>query len=449
MSAIDPTPIVSRVCADGTILETVYDPLAGSTALAIATPDGAVDTAPHFDPPEGGRFVPYSPTNNLLTSGCVLLPSAVGDVGDKRDIVANIRAYLDRYVALSAPFLDLAPYYVLLSWVYDGFQEVPLLRFRGDYGSGKTRALLAIGSICYKPFFASGASTVSPIFHILDTFRGTLILDEADFRFSDMTGEFVKILNNGTVNGLPVLRTMTNRHKELNPTAFRVFGPKILAMRGSFSDPALESRMITEEMTRRPLPAHIPIHTPASLREEALTLRNQLLAWRLRNRATVVPDGSRAIEGVDARTNQMALALLSLVDDPAERTRIASWLTEQSGHRQQSVLATPEALVLAATVNAFERTHTPYIGVADIASRYNQRALATGQVPMSNKWVGVVIRKLGLPTAKSRGVYGISITERTRIALLADRLGIPHQLTADINPSSAATADSTVSNEDA
>jgi hypothetical protein len=71
------------------------------------------------------------------------------------------------------------------------------------YGSGKTRALLVLGSLCYKSFFASGASTVSPIFHTLDAFRGTLIFDEADFRFSDERAEVVKILNNGNVSGLP------------------------------------------------------------------------------------------------------------------------------------------------------------------------------------------------------------------------------------------------------
>ena len=65
--------------------------------------------------------------------------------------------------------------------------------FRGDYGTGKTRALLAIGSLCYKPFFASGASTVSPIFHVLDAFGGTLVLDEADLRFSDATADLTKI----------------------------------------------------------------------------------------------------------------------------------------------------------------------------------------------------------------------------------------------------------------
>ena len=76
-------------------------------------------------------------------------------------------------------------------------------------GSRKTRALIALGSVAYKGFFASGASTVSPIFRTLDSFGGTLVLDEADLRFSDKTADLVKILNNGTVRGLPVLRTLT------------------------------------------------------------------------------------------------------------------------------------------------------------------------------------------------------------------------------------------------
>ena len=82
----------------------------------------------------------------------------------------------------------------------------------------------------------------------LDAFRGTLIFDEADFRFSDERAAIVKILNNGNVRGMPVLRTMMNRQREFNPQAFQVFGPKIVATRGSYEDKAHESRFITEEM---------------------------------------------------------------------------------------------------------------------------------------------------------------------------------------------------------
>lgn len=435
----EPIPIVSRLCPDGTILETIFDPEASTTTFAIGGADGEVSIATHFDLPDGSRLVPYSPKNNLLTTGCVLLPSGLGEVGDKGEVLLNIRNYLARYVDLSPAFAEIVPYYVILTWVYDAFNELPYLRFRGDYGTGKTRALLAVGSICNKPFFASGASTVSPIFHILDGFRGTLVLDEADFRYSDMTGELTKILNNGTVNGLPVLRTMTNRHRELNPQAFRVFGPKILAMRESFDDRALESRFLTEETGRRPLPPHIPIHTPASLASEARELRNMLLTWRLRARHTIAPDPSRVLGGVEPRLNQTALALLSLVDDGETRARIASYLMGEGKRVQSERRDSAEGLVLAALIEAFEETDKPLVSVSAVAHIFNGKTLEKSQFPMSSKWVGSVIRtRLRIPTRKSHGVYVIPQSERERVQALAVRFGISTASAADTDAPAAA-----------
>lgn len=422
--SVEPTPIISRILPDGTLLETMFDADAATTALAIGHCDGTTHIAPHFDLPDGSRVVPYSSNNNLLTTGCVLLPSDIGDLGDKGEVLAAIRGFLARYLDLSPAFAEIAPYYALLTWVYDAFNELPYLRFRGDYGTGKTRALITVGSICYKPFFASGASTVSPIFHILDGFRGTLILDEADFRYSDMTGELTKVLNNGTVNGLPVLRTMTNRHKELNPQAFQVFGPKIIAMREDFADRALESRFITEETGGRPLSPHIPIHTPKSLRTEATALRNMLLAWRLRNQRLVGPKPELARIG-DARLNQTALALLSLVEDEETRERIAGFLVRSRERDRGGGRETTDALVLAALVEAFKGADHPHVPVSAVAHIFNSKTLEKSHLPMSNKWVGSVIRtRLQIPTVKSHGVYVVSQTERDRVNALAARLGI-------------------------
>jgi hypothetical protein len=199
-----------------------------------------------------------------------------------------------RDVDFDASFENVATHYVLLTWLYDAFNELPYLRLRGDYGSGKTRALLTLGSLCYKAFFASGASTISPISHTLDAFRGTLIFDEADFRFSDEPAEIVKILNNGNVRGLPVLRTMMNRQREFNPEAFQVFGPKIVATRGSYDDKALESRFLTEEIGSRKLRSDIPIDLPDSFKEEAREVRNKLLLYRFHRRHEVKLDESLA-----------------------------------------------------------------------------------------------------------------------------------------------------------
>jgi len=202
-------PTISKVLPDGTIIELVYRPSTKSTALAIGRPDGSVSVVSAFTGPDGEQLTPYSARNNLIATECILLPSDVTEFGTKEALLADVRAFLHRYVDLSPAFEAVAAHYVLLAWVYDAFNELPYLRFRGDFGTGKTRALLAVGSLFYKPFFASGASTVSPIFHILEAFRGTLILDEADFRFSDATASLTKILNNGNLKGLPVLRTRT------------------------------------------------------------------------------------------------------------------------------------------------------------------------------------------------------------------------------------------------
>lgn len=420
-----PTPTISRVCPDGTIVEAIYDPAAATTALAVCNPDGATSIETQLDLPTGERLVPYSPHNNLLTSRCVLLPEDVGEFGDKGDLLEAVRSYIHQYVDLSPTFKEIATHYVLLSWVYDAFSELPYLRFRGDWGTGKTRALLTIGSISYKPFFASGASTVSPIFHVLDVFGGTLVLDEADLRFSDATAELTKILNNGNLAGMPVLRTMSNRHRELNPQAFKVYGPKLIGMREHFSDRALESRFLTEETGQRPLRPDISIHLPASLTTEATALRNRLLAWRFHARHRVSVDPSRLVPDIAPRLNQTALALLSIVDDASVRDRIARELVGEEARVFGERASSTEFTVLAAISEAAAGAPHAHIPLSDVAQRVSRKILGNPEKNISSKTVGFVVRtKLRLPTVKSHGVYVIPTTARPAIAALCARYGV-------------------------
>lgn len=418
-------PAVSWVGEDQTLVELLYDPKTRGTAFAVAALGVPVSVQSWFDLPSGERLVPYGPTNNLITTGCVLLPSEVVEPTDARLLLNDVKSFLRRYVELSPAFEDIAAYYVLLSWVYDAFGELPYLRFRGDYGTGKTRALMTVGSLCYKPFFASGASTVSPIFHVLDAFRGTLILDEADLRFSDATAELTKILNNGNADGLPILRTMTNRHRELNPRAFRVFGPKLIAMRESFSDQALESRFLTEETASRSLRDATPIHLPRCFHSEARALRNRLLGWRFSRRFEVGVDLSRAIPGVEPRLNQTALALLSLIEDPAVRELISIELRGVQAQRFRAHAASAEGVMITLLLEAFSEPATADPAVSQIADRFNLRAAEDMGKPVSPKWVGSFLRsRLQLTPVKSRGVYILPRTQLARVRMLAERHGL-------------------------
>lgn len=414
----------SAILDDGTIIEMIYRPELRRTCFAIYsagrwTTQDAVDIGPD------ARLVPFSPNNNLIKNEVVLLPGEPQIYGSEEKLVGEIRDFIHRYVDLSDSFEEVATHYVLLTWLYDAFKELPYLRLRGDYGSGKTRALLTIGSLCYKGFFASGASTVSPIFHTLDAFRGTLIFDEADFRFSDERAEIVKILNNGNVSGLPVLRTMMNRQREFNPQAFQVFGPKLVATRGSYEDKGLESRFLTEEMGSRKLRSDIPINLPESFKDEARELRNKLLLYRFHRRFEVKLDESLVDPKIEPRLNQILLPLMSVVADDKLRSELRAMAQEAQLNLVADRGLLIEAQVLEILGELIAGSDRPVVSVADIAAGLIDRYAAEYDRPITNRWVGSILRKrLNIRTYKSHGVYVVPVKEQSKIELLCKRYGV-------------------------
>ena len=417
----DGTPTIATVASD-TIIELVYDPDHCKTGLAVSRFGGLWNIEQSIRIHTGETLIPYSPKNNLIASGCVLFPSVPEHYGDKTELVADIIAFLHRYVELSPLFEQIAAHYILLSWVHDAFNELPYLRLRGDYGTGKTRGLLTIGSLCYRPIFASGASTVSPIFHTLDRFGGTLILDEADFRFSDAANDLVKILNNGNMKGLPVLRTIQNRDKEFNPRAFKVYGPKIIAMRGGYDDPALESRFVTEDTDARQMRADIPISLPPEFSTEALKLRNRLLHYRFCHLFETKLIPSMALTDVEPRVNQIALPILSLVDDPDVRAEIGDQLKRNQSERLEQRQSTTEARVVAVLIARTAMDNGFPVTIGALTAAFNAKFASEYPKPVSDRWIGHVLRKmLRISAHRSNGVYVVPASEIHKIKALSAR----------------------------
>ena len=417
-------PTASAILDDDTLVELVYDSAHRRTALALFNAGRwTLQTKIAID--KNVSLVPFSAGNNLIANEALLLPSAPQIYGTEEQLIAGIQAFIHRYVDVSPTFEKVATYYVLLTWLYDAFNELPYLRLRGDFGSGKTRALLIIGSLCYRGFFASGASTVSPIFHTLNAFRGTLILDEADFRMSDERADIVKILNNGNVRGIPILRTMMNRQREFNPQAFQVFGPKIVATRSSYDDKGLESRFITEEMGPRKLRSDIPINLPGTATDEARELRNKLLLYRFHRRLETKLDESLIDPKLEPRLNQILLPLLSVVRDAQLRDDLRSVAGEaQAGLvAERGLLAEAQVLeVLAELVAGSDRSVIP---LAEITTGLIEKYDAEYERPITNRWVGGILRRrLNLRTYKSHGVYVVPTSQRPTIEALCARYGV-------------------------
>jgi len=422
--------LVSAVMVDGTVVETIYRPETAETAFVVARGSEIGIVSEWKD--GHGVAVPVRPGNNLIKHSALMLPSEPAEFGDVADLVAEVQEYVRRYVLLSDEALALAAVYVLLSWLYDAFNELPYLRFRGDYGTGKTRALYVIGSLCYKAFFASGASTVSPIFHTLDTFKGTLVFDEADFRFTDEKAELVKILNNGNVRGFPVLRTQVTPTKEFDPRAFSIFGPKIVGMRRSYEDRALESRFLTIEMAPGRATG-VPINLPDRQQKEALDLRNKLLSYRLRTRPSVRLDAALVDDSLEPRLNQILLPLLSVAPNETLRQairRIASGL--QVGIIEERRSST-EGQLLSVVVQ-LRTSSDRYASVAEVTTAFAKAYGTDYDRPIVNRWVSGILRRLGLSLYKSNGLVVLAPGQEEKIAALCGRYGIDSEQGGEREP---------------
>ncbi len=416
-------PTVSAQLADGTLVEMVLDPETKRSSFVLAK-SGECHSADSVAISPSLRLVPYSARNNLLAHEVVLLPSEPAEYDSDTELLSDIESFIHRYVDVTPLFEKIASYYVLLTWVYDGFNELPYLRLRGEPGSGKTRFLLTVGSLCYKPIFASGASTVSPLFRIIDSFRGTLVIDEGDFRVSDEQAEIVKILNNGNAKGFPVLRSeATGNRGEFDPRAYEVYGPKLIATRGFFQDRALESRCLTEETGQRELRKDLPISLPESFKNEARGLRNKLLLYRFRNFRTKNPVADQGDSTIEPRLNQIFLPLLTVVSDPKDREELRElarrYHSEMISERGMDIEA--QILEIIRDLRASEQA----LSIKDITSWLSDQHGEEYERKVTARWVGSVIRrKLHLKSAKTRSGYVIPPEELPKVDRLYERYGI-------------------------
>jgi len=415
--------IVSKILGKQSYIEMLYAPRLETTAFGIWK-EGKFEAHSTYRHTTAKTFIPVKASNNLIKHQVLLLPSFAQDYKSEAALIASIQSFIHRYCDLGERFETVAAYYVLLTWVYDRFREIPYLRMQGDYGTGKTRFLQVIGSLCYKPLFSSGASTISPIFHTLNTFRGTLIMDEADFRFSDEKADVIKILNNGNMKGFPLLRSEVTKSGTYNPKAFHVFGPKVLATRGAYKDPALESRIITKRAKSGNIRSDIPLTLPETFEKEAETLRNQLLMYRFKNWHKISNSADAFSAGTSNRIAQIFRPLLALTKDTKAQNIIADYAQEAHLVLKSSRAHSVEESILKVIQELVEQKISP-LSVKAINRRYQSKHGADHISPVTNKWVGGVIRnRLHLSTIKRNGVYIIPETDQARLLALFKRYDI-------------------------
>lgn len=264
------------------LAEEIYNPLLTPSKqfLLYKKSSYSIDIVPLFTILKDGEEVEVLPLDfNLIENKIVLLPSAIDTKTTEEELDRKILSFIHRWVDIEKAAEQISLYYIKMTWLYDRLTVVPYLRCLGTFGTGKTRTVQTIGSLCYKPLFISGASSDAYLFRTIELFKGTLIVNELERTNTDLSGQLVVILNNGFEKGLGVGRVEGDKNKV--PVVYDVFSPKIMSAREPFKDLALESRIITHRLapTSR---KDIPFTLDDAFWKEAEEIRNALLNYRIK-----------------------------------------------------------------------------------------------------------------------------------------------------------------------
>jgi len=223
------------------------------------------------------------------------------------DLYEKVKSHIRKYVDLTELDLDLCTMYVLFTWFYRKVNTVAYLRFLADTGKGKTRGKKVIGDLCFYPLYASGASSFSGIARTQQQWRGTLVIDEADFA-GEKENQITKYLNLGFERGQYYI--LSDKQDPRSQDYFDAFSPKVLAMREPFHDNATEGRLLSITM-HETSNLNIPIILSSSYYEETRVLRNELALFALRHWDDIDATKMLSFDDLDIepRLKQLAMPL--------------------------------------------------------------------------------------------------------------------------------------------
>lgn len=440
---------ITHISPEVGIVETIIDD-SGKTIYAIFK-DGKVKFKNQIVLASEMIIEPPNITSSAIKCGLVTLPPKPIKYGTEQDLLREIKTFISSYFFTNKGFCEIAALYVMLTWVYERFNEIPYLRVIGTFGTGKSRFLKTMSSITYNSI-SLGSSSIAAMFRTIDQFGGTFILDEADFKSTEFSSDVAKILNNGHMKGSPVarMREKADSRGEFSVDIFQVFCPKILASRESFNDNALESRCFTQRLYPNSR-IDVPISLNDQFVNDAKILRGKLLAFRFLNYHKINIKEIRSDKINNLRIKQIAQPLWNIAllvnNKTARRVIEEALLMDQNLISSQA--DTQEADVVIAIMKLLD-TPGDKIHMKEIAEKYN-KLFGSGSLTdnegntlytydyrlnLSDRRIGEIVGKtLHLRKLKNnRGIY-IPKDGTTRLILkcLCERYGVTDDLIKDVN----------------
>jgi hypothetical protein len=310
---------VSKLVINNRLYEEIYDPDTNKASFVYYdAKNGSLKTNEYVSF-NGIKYFPI--IDDFIKKEVVILPTEAEEYESEKTLISNIQQYIRKNLDINTDDEILCSLTIPIYWLFDRLDMmIPYLRALGDTGCGKSRFLNVLGGISYRPLMVGGSITPAILYRVAELWKGTLIIDEADWKFTDEYNEIMKIINCNQPNRR-ILRCKGNDYDKIQ--VFDPFCPRIFATRHEFKDIATESRMFTIKM-KETSRKDIPIILDDSFIEEQKKLRNQLLTYRLKNFFKVNKQEKPIIDlnGIEPRSKQIMYPLLVLFNNNKEMIQV-------------------------------------------------------------------------------------------------------------------------------
>jgi len=279
----------------GYLIDLIYDKVNKKIRFAYAhitdmkNGEREIDTAPFLV--VGGKKLEPPEYDELIEVCVVKLPSALGPLKNSRELINRNAEYYEKYFYLEEKSrYKFCGAYSLFSWVFDSFEALNFLRARGGSGSGKSDLMYLVGLTSYR--FAVTLSTSSSASYkgLAKLYNASVMIDEADNLMKKDDGTMEAFLKGRSMkryaNSLNMMEMMTPTGKVFVPSTSNVYGVTFITMYKSFADPGIENRCITFDLSQVDTltldrAGMEPGYYPPELEEDADSIRNMCLRWRL------------------------------------------------------------------------------------------------------------------------------------------------------------------------
>jgi len=340
-----------------------------------------------------------------------------------------------RYVGFTDPFRVAHTAWCLGTWsfgtvnkqAYQRFGHYPRLQVTGMKGTGKSTAAKVTAGFCYMPE-RLGLETPATIFRLADD-GCTLLLDEMD---TQPHPDVRKVLRLGFERGQQIPRCETVKG-QIYVEKYNVYAPVFISGQGAFDDDALQSRTITENMSRVPERenGNWPPELPASF-----TVATNWLAPRIgkvapRYIATIDTgkvwkemEADNGLPRMDSRDMQVFMPIWAMTPEK-HRENLRLMIRRHTGYVTRMSAESPSVTVFLALLDMGK----PKVVLPGELAKYINTALGIDHRhpdAFSGRGVSVHLRRMGLepsPDLKHTRLgnpFSISVDEYTQLAVSLD-----------------------------